>query len=149
MAALVERRTPKPIPYDPVTVSALRESNTIPVQAVWEPTIMDRIRDQFVKIGMGTAQVLTTGDLCIDTWVHPSSPSYRAVQDLKEITKKGITRKPLMKPQNYVEMQETFLSEELFFGLLGKILYQEPDRAWYQSLLDEDVFRGPLWRQSA
>lgn len=45
-----------------------------------------------------------------------------------------------MKPQNYVEMQETFLSEELFFGLLGKILYQEPDRAWYQSLLDEDVF---------
>jgi TorA maturation chaperone TorD len=37
-------------------------------------------------------------------------------------------------------MQETFLSEELFFGLLGKILYQDPDRAWYQSLMDEDVF---------
>jgi putative dimethyl sulfoxide reductase chaperone len=45
-----------------------------------------------------------------------------------------------MRPQNYVEMHETFLSEELFFGLLGKILYKDPDQAWYKTLLDEDVF---------
>ena len=45
-----------------------------------------------------------------------------------------------MRPKNYVEMHETFLSEVIFFGVLGKILYQEPDRTWYQSLLDDDVF---------
>ncbi len=60
MAALIERRTPRSIPYDPVTLSAFREDHPIPVQAVREPTIMDRIRNQFVKIGIGTAQVLTS-----------------------------------------------------------------------------------------
>jgi hypothetical protein len=59
MAALIDRRTPRPIPYDPVTVSVFRESDAIPVQTAWEPTIIDRIRNQFVKIGIGTAQVLT------------------------------------------------------------------------------------------
>ncbi len=54
-----------------------------------------------------------------------------------------------MRPQNYVEMHETFLSEELFFGLLGKILYQDPDRAWYKSLLEGEVVSEVPRRRSA
>jgi putative dimethyl sulfoxide reductase chaperone len=35
---------------------------------------------------------------------------------------------------------ENFTGEALFFGLLGKILYAEPDREWYSQLLREEVF---------
>jgi TorA maturation chaperone TorD len=45
-----------------------------------------------------------------------------------------------MNSQNDKDWQATLLGEVLFFGLLGKVLYNELDRAWLQSLLDEDVF---------
>ena len=34
----------------------------------------------------------------------------------------------------------TLMGEKLLFGLLGKILYAEPDKVWLQSLIDEGVF---------
>lgn len=38
------------------------------------------------------------------------------------------------------ELSAVLMGEMLMFGLLGKILYAQPDRAWLQSLIDEDVF---------
>jgi len=42
--------------------------------------------------------------------------------------------------QSDKDIHTTLLGEVLFFGLLGKILYNDLDRTWLQSLLDEDVF---------
>jgi TorA maturation chaperone TorD len=39
-----------------------------------------------------------------------------------------------------VNWAETLTGEMLLVGLLGKLWYEFPDRAWYQSLLAEDVF---------
>lgn len=40
-----------------------------------------------------------------------------------------------------IEMWKTALmGESLLMGLLGKILYQEPDRNWLETLVKEDVF---------
>ncbi len=38
------------------------------------------------------------------------------------------------------DQETTLMGEQLLFGLLGKILYAEPDKAWLQSLVDEGVF---------
>ncbi len=38
------------------------------------------------------------------------------------------------------ELSAVLMGEMLLFGLLGKALYSQPDRAWLQSLIDEDVF---------
>jgi TorA maturation chaperone TorD len=39
-----------------------------------------------------------------------------------------------------IDWSEVLTGEMLFVGLLGKLWYQYPDRAWYQALLAEDVF---------
>jgi len=59
MTLLMEGRTPGPIPYDAVVLAALRGDESGLVQAVPEPTLMDRVREQIARAGMGTAQVLT------------------------------------------------------------------------------------------
>lgn len=41
---------------------------------------------------------------------------------------------------NREELVETLMGEMLLFGLLGKIIYAQPDRTYLQSLVDEDVF---------
>jgi len=38
--------------------------------------------------------------------------------------------------------------ESLVFGLLGRALYAEPDRAWLQKLADDDVFAGSPFGES-
>lgn len=37
-------------------------------------------------------------------------------------------------------LKTTLLGEALLFGLLGKALYQDPDREWLDTLIAEDVF---------
>jgi TorA maturation chaperone TorD len=41
---------------------------------------------------------------------------------------------------NKEELSTTLIGEMLLFGLLGKVLYAQPDKSWLQSLIDEDVF---------
>lgn len=38
------------------------------------------------------------------------------------------------------ELKTTLFGESLLFGLLGKIIYTEPDKAWLESLIRDDVF---------
>lgn len=38
------------------------------------------------------------------------------------------------------EWQEILIGEALVLSLLSRVIYNYPDRAWYQSLYDEDVF---------
>ena len=42
-------------------------------------------------------------------------------------------------PEN-IHWSEVLTGEMLFVGLLGKLWYEYPNRAWYQTLLDDDVF---------
>jgi TorA maturation chaperone TorD len=39
-----------------------------------------------------------------------------------------------------IDWATTIMGEKLLFGLLGKILYAEPDKTWLQSLVAQDVF---------
>ena len=41
---------------------------------------------------------------------------------------------------NGIDWAVTLTGENLIFSLLGKILYTELDKAWLQSLIDEDIF---------
>jgi TorA maturation chaperone TorD len=41
---------------------------------------------------------------------------------------------------NKEELSTTLIGEMLLFGLLGKVLYAQPDQSWLQSLIDKDVF---------
>lgn len=38
------------------------------------------------------------------------------------------------------ELKTTLFGESLLFGLIGKIIYTEPDKAWLESLIRDDVF---------
>jgi len=38
------------------------------------------------------------------------------------------------------ELTEILIGEMLIFGLLGRVIYSQPDRKFLQSLIDEDVF---------
>ena len=45
-----------------------------------------------------------------------------------------------MKQDNEVTLKETLLGESLLFGLIGRALYNQPDKDWLNSLIAEDVF---------
>lgn len=38
------------------------------------------------------------------------------------------------------DMKEILLGESLFFGLLGRVLYNQPDKIWLNSMIEEEVF---------
>lgn len=45
-----------------------------------------------------------------------------------------------MKHNGETELKEALLGESLLFGLLGRALYNQPDKNWLDSLIAEDVF---------
>jgi TorA maturation chaperone TorD len=45
-----------------------------------------------------------------------------------------------MKQNDETELKEALLGEALFFGVLGRALYNQPDKDWLNSLVSEDVF---------
>lgn len=45
-----------------------------------------------------------------------------------------------MKQNNEITLKETLLGESLLFGLIGRALYNQPDKDWLNSLIAEDVF---------
>lgn len=47
------------VPYNPAIVAAMYPNTTPPIQAVWEPTLSARLRDQLAQVGINTAQIIT------------------------------------------------------------------------------------------
>lgn len=45
-----------------------------------------------------------------------------------------------MKQNDEAELKEMLLGESLLFGLLGRALYNQPDKNWLNSLITKDVF---------
>lgn len=45
-----------------------------------------------------------------------------------------------MELENQETLKTTLVGQALLFGLLGKILYAEPDRSWLDTLIRDDVF---------
>ena len=45
-----------------------------------------------------------------------------------------------MKQDNEAMLKENLLGESLLFGLLGRALYNQPDKDWLNSFIEEDVF---------
>lgn len=48
--------------------------------------------------------------------------------------------KPDLKTQNEIDWSSALVAEQITFGLLGKILFEFPDRDWFESLASVAVF---------
>jgi hypothetical protein len=60
MVVLEEDSHPVPVPYDPVVINALHPEGQPLISLIWQPSLSAQLRDRLARIGISTAQFMTS-----------------------------------------------------------------------------------------
>ena len=141
MVLLSQGQVPAPVPYDPVAAWVFHAASAAPVSPFWQPGLGAQLRDRLARIGIGTAQAVTFITYLMEV-LALLAMGFLAVKwvikvIIKQRNEKSVTNLSPM------DRQETLTGEMLLLNMLGRIFYTYPtdqERAWLQTLIDQDIF---------